>query len=329
MGLNMESSKQPLPSAARFRSISCLGFAVAVLCLFAAPLNGGQSNFASNGILTRTWSSPLNREQLNYEHMQNRYAALNYSLASVREGDPVPRLYLPSLPHNLKGADTPDERKQIFLRVMLPLVLAENEKILVERRRLKKLAQWVRGGRTLSTSDYAWAIQAANDYDMVDFKPYASNWKPLIDRVDVVPVSLALAQAAVESGWGTSRFARLGNAVFGQRTWDAGAGMTPFNRDQDDAHEVRAFGRLSESVHAYLRNLNTHDSYEKFRIKRAASRANGLSLNGYYLARFLDRYSLNGKQYVADVREVIEINILKELDNTQLLPLAVAPQSSF
>lgn len=138
--------------------------------------------------------------------------------------------------------------------------------------------------------------------------------KELMRRVDVIPTSLVLAQAANESGWGTSRFAREGNNIFGQWCFDEGCGLVPNARGEDASHEVRAFASVDAAVRAYFRNLNTHPSYEDLRTLRASMRMQGLELNSMVLARGLTRYSERGMEYVEELQDMIRINDLRERD---------------
>ena len=266
--------------------------------------------------------APRDRQQL-----QSHFAALGYSLPEAgvidRDENTVPRLYLRSLPHDLANGDSSLDRKQDFLQVMLPLVLAGNEKILADRIRVQKFAGQVRSGGNLYAVNKAWLIKLARQYGMSGFDPENGDWNELLRRVDAVPVSLALAQAALESGWGTSRFAQQGNAVFGQWSWKPGSGIIPAGRGPNGDHEVRRFTQLSESVNAYLHNLNTHKHYAKFRIHRADAQARGKSPSGVELARYLERYSEEGDRYIDDIRGIIESNLLQEMDAARLRPATV------
>lgn len=142
--------------------------------------------------------------------------------------------------------------------------------------------------------------------------------KELVRRVDVIPTSLVLAQAANESAWGTSRFAREGNNIFGQWCFDEGCGLVPNRRGEDASHEVRAFASVEAAVRAYFRNLNTHPSYEDLRTLRASMRMQGLPLNSMVLARGLTRYSERGMDYVEELQDMIRINELRERDRVFL-----------
>ena len=138
-------------------------------------------------------------------------------------------------------------------------------------------------------------------------------------RMDEIPTSLAIAQAAKETGWGTSRFALEGNALFGQWTW-SGEGLKPQGAEQDEGHKVMRFNVLQASVRAYQRNLNTHSSYKEFRKARAKLRGEGLKLDSIHLSGYLDKYAETGKKYVDVLRKIIEQNSLKDFDDAKLLP---------
>ncbi len=271
--------------------------------------------------------APRDRQQL-----QSHFAALDYALPvagePAGERSEVPRLYLRSLPHDLAAGDSTWDRKSDFFRVMLPLVLAGNEKILADRKRVQKFAQQVQGGGNLYAVNKAWLVQLAAEYELADFDPYNGDWEELLRRVDAIPPSLALAQAALESGWGTSRFAQQGNAVFGQWSWKPGSGIIPAGRNPNAEHEVRRFAQLSESVGAYLHNLNTHKHYARFRNQRADEQAHGKTPSGMDLAKYLDQYSEEGGKYIDDVRGIIETNLLQQIDAARLRPATAAGMTS-
>jgi Bax protein len=132
----------------------------------------------------------------------------------------------------------------------------------------------------------------------------------LLQRVDVVPVSLVLAQAAKESAWGRSRFAREGNNLFGEWCFTAGCGMVPRRRESGKTHEVETFPSVRAAVASYIHNLNSHPSYRMLRSIRASLREAGKPLNGLALARGLEAYSAQGSDYVASVRDIIRKNRL-------------------
>ena len=150
----------------------------------------------------------------------------------------------------------------------------------------------------------------------------------LLRRVDVIPVSLAIAQAAEESGWGTSRFAQTGNALFGQWTVASDIGIVPEDREDGMTHKIKAFDNLAQSVAAYMRNLNTHRAYREFRQKRQGQRQWGEALDGHALASTLLRYSQRGDKYVKSIRTIMNANGLRELDGAHLADDRKADQAA-
>jgi len=145
-------------------------------------------------------------------------------------------------------------------------------------------------------------------------------------RMDEIPVSLAIAQAAKETGWGTSRFAQEGNALFGQWTW-SGEGLKPKEAEKSEGHKVMKFNVLQASVRAYQRNLNTHSSYKEFRQARAKLRDKGVPLDSITLSKFLNEYAETGNEYVEVLQKIINQNNLKDFDDVKLLPSSIELES--
>tara|TARA_B100000767_G_C19399578_1_gene383317 strand:- start:4 stop:597 length:594 start_codon:yes stop_codon:yes gene_type:complete len=161
------------------------------------------------------------------------------------------------------------------------------------------------------------------------FQQYGVNNKDLSTlkvRMDEIPTSLAIAQAAKETGWGTSRFALQGNALFGQWTW-SGEGIKPAAAEDNSTHKVMKFKVLQASVKAYHRNLNTHSSYKNFRRVRAQLRDNDEKLNSLILSEYLDKYAETGKKYVEILQQIIKQNQLMDFDDAKLLPDSVSLES--
>ena len=144
--------------------------------------------------------------------------------------------------------------------------------------------------------------------------------------MDEIPVSLAIAQAAKETGWGTSRFAQEGNALFGQWTW-SGEGLKPKDSEKNEGHKVMKFNVLQASVRAYQRNLNTHSSYKDFRKERARLRDIGKPLDSIILSEFLDEYAETGNEYVEVLKKIINQNNLQDFDDAKLLPSSIKLES--
>lgn len=238
--------------------------------------------------------------------------------ASLDPDRPVPRLLAERLPPDLESAGTVEERKTRFLAAVLPLVLHVNEGIEADRRRLQHLAAAAQAGTAPGYRDAAWLAQLAGRYGMPEAAGGPdTDFEGLLRRVDVVPPSLALAQAAEESGWGRSRFARNGNALFGQITLGEDGLMPRGGRPGRD-YRIRAFDRLLDSVRSYVHNLNTHWAYAGLRAARAAQRASGRYPDGLTLARGLLRYSERGHAYIANVQAIIRGNLLHRFDGARL-----------
>lgn len=226
--------------------------------------------------------------------------------------DVIPRLALASLPLDLAEQPT-DQRKGLFLGTLLPLVLAENELIRRERRLVERL---IDNAGDLSRTEVSELEQIRKRYAVEGDLAEPSVQAQLRTRVDIIPPALALAQAAIETGWGTSRFAREGNNLFGQWTWDPEHGLAPQQRRPGTRHYVRRFPGLRASVRSYARNLNTHRAYAGFREQRRQARRDGEALTAGLLAGSLGRYSERGPAYVRDVLTLLRQNRLEAITAT-------------
>ena len=140
----------------------------------------------------------------------------------------------------------------------------------------------------------------------------------LLRRIDTIPAELALAQAANESAWGTSRFSQLANNLFGEWTFIPGTGIVPEDRPEGEIYEVRRFDTVYESIRSYLRNLNTHFAYRELRQLRAEARAENKPIDGFKLAEGLFRYSVRGEEYVRDLQSLIRTNRLDRFADVSL-----------
>ncbi|MDP7650298.1 MAG: glucosaminidase domain-containing protein [Rhodospirillales bacterium] len=242
------------------------------------------------------------------------FDTLGYDLDSVLSGDDrVPRIFFASLPPDLGQIREVRVRKSIFFKTVLPLILQINEETLAERKRVWDLRYRMRLAQNLDAIDRLWLAGQFDHYGVAQ-----GDMDGLLSRMDIIPPSLALAQSAEESGWGTSRFVREGNALFGQWVFSANRHMTPVRRDEGKTHRIKAFGALIDSVRAYTNNLNTHRAYTVFRRDRAAMRARGQPIDGMVLAGRLTRYSERGAGYVKTIRSIISVNRLRHLDDARL-----------
>ena len=249
-------------------------------------------------------------------HLEAVFSELGYRLEDVRDGTSVPRVYVTALPSDLADLSSVEDRKALFLRIVLPLALMSNQELERQRARVQDLAAQIARGEILSARDQAWLTQAVARYDL----PADADLDRLLERVDVIPPSLALAQSIEESGWGTSRFAQDGNALYGQRTWSPSIiGLVPEKRADRQRHRVRSYMNLMGGVRAYMHNLNSHPAYEDFRHRRAAMRAAGENLDGHKLSGTLLSYSERGQAYVDQIRGLMRTNDLASLDDARLL----------
>ncbi|MFN4310005.1 MAG: glucosaminidase domain-containing protein [Ferrovibrio sp.] len=248
--------------------------------------------------------------------MLRKFEQEGFDLADMRNASgqlEVPRIFLASLPIDIADVNLTEKRKRAFMKVMLPHILRENERILANRERVERLHERLQRGATLTARDDAWLRQISDQYGLDDV-----DTAELLNRIDIVPPALALAQSIEESGWGTSRFALLGNAVFGQWTWTPGSGIVPENRPDGETYEVQRFRSLEQSVAAYMRNLNSKSSYREFRDSRASMRSRGEDLDSYRLAGHLHRYSVRGADYIRTIRSIMKTNTLEMFDGARL-----------
>ena len=251
-----------------------------------------------------------NTVSLNAETTLNLFEDLGYDLTGVRAGQKVKPIYLTKLPKDLKTLGDTKKKRELFIKIVLPLILDENEKITDDRKKLFKIL-----GKNFNTvGERIWLKRRFKEYKIAD-----QDLGKLKMRMDIIPVSLALAQAANESGWGTSRFALEGNALFGQWTWSK-KGISPKNKDPNKSHRILQFQVLKASVRAYKNNLNTHNAYAEFREARARLRQDDKKITGLDLTKYLENYSAIGEKYVAIIENIIKINSLTDFDKANLLP---------
>tara|TARA_B100001093_G_scaffold465671_1_gene483513 strand:+ start:1463 stop:2581 length:1119 start_codon:yes stop_codon:yes gene_type:complete len=234
----------------------------------------------------------------------------NYNLDDVRENKLVRPVALTWLPHEIKQIENTKKRKNLFIQIVLPLILEENNNIKLDRLKLFTIIN----KNNNTKLEKKWLNQKYKQYGVP-----SKDLSILKIRMDEIPTSLAIAQAAKETGWGTSRFALEGNALFGQWTW-SGEGLKPKDVEKDEGHKVMKFNVLQASVRAYQRNLNTHSSYGEFRKARAKLRDEGKDLDSLVLSEHLDKYAETGKKYVETLKKIITQNNLKDFDDAKLLP---------
>ena len=255
--------------------------------------------------------------RLNASTIKQLFEDTNYSLKEVRKKKLVKPVALTLLPAEIKMIENTKQRKDFFIQIILPLILQENNNIKLDRKRLFNI------------------INKSNNTDLEKkwlkkkYKQYGASSGDLSTlkiRMDEIPVSLAIAQAAKETGWGTSRFAQEGNALFGQWTW-SGEGLKPKDADKNQGHKVMKFNVLQASVRAYQRNLNTHSSYKNLRKARAELRDRGKPLDSLVLVKYLNEYAETGEKYIEVLSQIIKQNNLKDFDDAKLLPSSIELES--
>ena len=256
---------------------------------------------------------PEDTVRLSASTIEQLFKDTNYSLSEVRRTKKVKPIRLSLLPNEMKSIESSGKRKSLFIKIILPLVLEENNRIIIDRKKLFSILNKNKN----SKDEITWLNQKFKQYGVLN-KDLAT----LKVRMDIIPTSLAIAQAAKETGWGTSRFAVEGNALFGQWTW-SGEGIKPAGADTDATYKVMKFNVLKASVRAYQRNLNTHSSYKKFRFVRAQLRDDNKKLDSLKLAEYLDNYAQTGTEYTKVLKQIIKQNQLKDFDEVKLLPSSV------
>ncbi len=253
---------------------------------------------------------PDNTVRLSASTLEQLFKETNYDLKDIRKRKIVKPINIDLLPKEIKLIENSKKKKELFIKIILPLIIEENNRIMLDRKRLFSILN----KNNNSAAEKKWLNNKFKQYGVVN-----KDLTTLKIRMDMVPVSLAIAQAAKETGWGTSRFALEGNALFGQWTWSKD-GMKPSSASVDTKHKVMKFNILQASVRAYQRNLNTHSGYQKFREARAIQRDNNGKLNSLELVEYLDKYAETGKEYTIILKKIIEQNVLTDFDDAQLLP---------
>ena len=272
--------------------------------------SGAHGRFAApgNAVRRQVQLRPINPRTA--DELAGFLREASYSLTEVRQGVAVPAIRVERVPEDLNTKDG-NERKALFIGALLPVVLEVNQRVLAERDQLLSIRDRLTAGVPLTPLATRWLNDLADRYDTTPDKI-----DELLKRVDIVPPSMAIAQGGVESGWGTSVAARVGNSLFGQIQsvgrhsvavpWRPGSGMP------------QPFSNVGEAAEAYVINLNTHPAYAAFRNERAAMRSRGEAPDGYQLVGQLLRYSEMGGEYVRFVRLIMRENSLRDFDGARL-----------
>ena len=260
---------------------------------------------------------PADTVRLSAATIVELFKSTGYNLKDVRQNKLVKPISLTLLPQEIIKIENSKKRKDLFIQIILPLVIKENNYIKIDRIKLFSILNKNKN----TEKEKFWLNSKFKQYGVVN-----RDLSTLKIRMDEVPVSMTIAQAAKETGWGTSRFAQEGNALFGQWTW-SGEGIKPLGADDGTTHKVMKFYVLQASVKAYQRNLNTHSSYKNFRSARAEMRDKGKKMDSIILTEYLDKYAETGKAYVKILQQIIRQNNLIDFDDAKLLPLSIELES--
>ena len=255
-------------------------------------------------------NSEINLVRYTTSEINALFKEVKYNLEDVRDTKLVKPIDIGLLPNEIKNIANIKKRKDMFIKIVLPLIVKENNKIRIDRKRLFTIL----AKNSNTDIEKKWLEKKYKQYGVRQ-----NDLSTLKIRMDEIPISLAIAQAAKETGWGTSRFALKGNALFGQWTW-SGEGLKPKNAEKGEEHKVMKFHSLQLSVRAYLRNLNTHSSYKNLRKARTKLRNKNKPLDSVVLSNHLDKYAETGNEYIKVLQKIITQNNLKDFDEARLLP---------
>lgn len=257
------------------------------------------------------------------DELKSAFRQYGYGLESLDHG--VPLIILTHLPKDLSRIQDVRLKKRVFFLALLPMALMLNQEIDQQRQEMIHILARIEDQQALSAGQLA-DLEELRRYYRVKQDPLTSAKarKDLLQRVDVLPASLLLAQAANESGFGTSRFALEANNLFGEWTFTPGTGLVPEGRPEGASYEVRVFPSIYESLRSYIRNINTHWAYRPLRTLRTNLHLKGQQASGLELAAGLELYSTRRSAYVDEIRTIIRHNRLQQLTEAELrtpLPL--------
>ena len=249
----------------------------------------------------------------------NKMTGKNYDLEKVSFTKEVPGFFVSKLPSDISYIKDTKVKKKVFISIVLPLIVQSNRDILLKRKRLENIYIKLKSSETLSLNEHRWLFNLASNYSINIFKNQKIKIaERLLEHIDIIPNSIAIAQAAKESGWGTSRFAKEGNALFGQWTYNDKNGLLPSNRLEGEIHLIKSFNTIGDSVRSYMNNINTHNAYKGFREIRAGYRKSNLDLDPYVLVNELSPYA-ELKNYTEILKVIMESNKLFLFDNIILV----------
>jgi len=205
-------------------------------------------------------------------------------------------------------------KKEAFFEYLAPAIERENKRMAHAQQQLRDMQSSTQAKQPLSAQQQRTLHQWSKDYRVDTTAPAATQLVQLLERMDVIPASMVMAQAAMESAWGTSRFARLANNYFGQWCFRKGCGIVPSQRNTEASHEVATFTDAQAAVASYFKNINRHPAYQRVREERLALRRSGEPLDSLVMVRGLDQYSARGHAYIEELQSMIRYNKIKRFD---------------
>lgn len=248
-----------------------------------------------------------------WEDLEIHYKKNNFDPFTITEKQLDYLPILSRVPADFDQLQDVDLKKKLFYLIVLPLIHESNRQILLDREMIINIEKkFLR--KDLNENELQETIRLAKKYKLDYSEINLKLFRDLKQRINVIPVSLALAQAIVESGWGQSRFALEGNALYGQWTTNELKGIVPEDRDEDKSHAVRKFDNLTQSVQAYMHNINTHGAYYSFRVVRRIAERVQYTDPVSAKVKFLAAYAEIGQEYVDKLELIIESNNLREFD---------------
>jgi len=262
----------------------------------------------------------LNTESLSSDDIFDTNIAIAWStqiLRNAEKGIALPRIFLSQLPNDLDKYDSV-RKKKLFISILLPIALKGNEIVLQERKSMKVAF----AENNIEKIEYFSKRYKIKKLKKINFQNISSLQlieikEELFKKINQIPISMILAQAAIESGWGSSRFAKEGNALFGEWTWKNNSGLKP-RGNLKAKFSVKSFVNISASVNSYILNLNSHPAYKRMRNYRLLIIKTGKSVSGTETANYLDKYAEIGFEYVIKVTNMIKINKFDKFDNIKL-----------
>jgi len=286
-------------------------FAAISLCLITASL----IYFPSNNKPSAPEQREAGKQFSSTKALLDYFHSINY-LWPITDPTKLPDVLIQSMPSDINTVQDYGVRKTVFIRVMLPIILATQERIRKER---ASLMATIKSGNTIQNQQLTDEVNSLFDeYNIDNSLSFQEKGDLLLLRYDELPLTLVLAQAAIESGWGTSRFTRVGNSLFGEWTYKKNAGIVPEDRQAGKSHQIKAFPSLQDSVTSYIRNINRNNAYKELREYRAEMRSNQQPLDARKLAEGLHRYSQKGKSYIVSLLQILNSKEFKQIESLKL-----------